>query len=519
MRAYAVLITLVAFLLSACGGENAATATSKQASVTVSSPLRAAGTPGTFSGVRSNYTITRSANGVVVTDNVGTDGTTTLDNSVQTLKFADVTVNLQIGIKAASISTADLKTLIELYVAYFNRVPDAEGLGYWIDQLKTGQSLEQIGKSFYDAAVQYSSLTGYSATMTNADFVRLIYKNVLGRTSVDQQALDYWTGALASGAETRGTLVKKILGSAHTFKGDATYGAVADLLDNKVTVANYFAVQQGLSYNTATDSITKGMSIAGAVTSVNTSNATRMIGAPDPKFDLSPSCFAPAVLQNGVCVSPANKPPRPIVKFSIAVSPAGQTYSAILCYDPNQCDSLGESVFVSTADIQASQGDIPAAVEAARKVVEQYNNMISRLWAANTIPSSQTLVSVFTKAIAAGLASESGDTAVSEAISGFNAAGFPAAGSGSGSTTGSSGSGASSSTIGAGTCDLSGYAGPKIDPQYDTFCQNAYVNTCLDKATGTTTYQSQTKTICGVLDGFLKATGGTSAAKYCSYCR
>lgn len=516
MRPYAALMTIVASaaLLTACGGESASTTTSRQASVKVSAPFRAAGPTGAFSGVRANYTVTRGANGVTVTDHVGTDGTTTVDSSVQSLKFADVTINLQIGSKAASISAADLKTLIELYIAYFNRVPDAEGLGYWIDQLKGGKSLEQIGQSFYDAALQYASLTGYNSTMTNADFVRMIYKNVLGRTSVDQPALDDWTSRLVKGTETRGTLIKTILGSAHTFKGDATYGYVADLLDNKVSVGTYFAVQQGLSYNTSTDSVSKGMSIAAAVTSTSTSNATRMIGAPDPSFNMAPTCLLPAVLQNGVCVAPSNKPPRPIVKFEVAVSPAGQTYSATLCFDSSQCNDLGQSVFVSTAEILASKGDIPAAVTAASKVAEEYNNMIARLWAANTIPTSQTMLSVFRNAVATALANDSASAAVSEAVSGFKAAGFSAAGDG-----GSAGSGISTATSGAGACNMSAYSGPNSDPQFDTFCQNAFINTCLDQASGTTTYQSQTKSVCTILDGLLKATGGTSAAKYCSYCR
>jgi hypothetical protein len=46
--------------------------------------------------------------------------------------------------------------------------------------------------------------------------------------------------------------VSTILSSAHTYKGDATWGWVPDLLDNKISVANQFAVTWGLNYNTRT---------------------------------------------------------------------------------------------------------------------------------------------------------------------------------------------------------------------------------------------------------------------------
>jgi hypothetical protein len=248
-----------------------------------------------FTGNRSNYSIVKTASGYTVTDKTGGEATRTLGN-VQSLKFNDVTINLGIGDKAQTISSADLNSLIELYVAYLGRIPDADGLSYWIDQFKSGRTLDDIGKSFYDAAVQYPSLTGYSSTMTNADFVTIVYKNVLGRTSVDAEGLNYWTSSLASGAQTRGTLVKTILGSAHTFKGDATYGAVADLLDNKIKVGIAYAVQQGITFNSASDSVSKGIAIAAATTSTSTSAAIGMYGLVDSGLSLAPTCVT-----NGTC--------------------------------------------------------------------------------------------------------------------------------------------------------------------------------------------------------------------------
>ena len=121
-------------------------------------------------------------------------------------------------------------------------------MSFWIDEMKSGQSINQIAESFYNAGVNYSSLTGFSNVMSNSDFINVIYKNVLGRTDgADAGGLSFWLSELTSLRATRGTLVTNILDSAHTFKNNATWGWVADLLDNKITVAKKFSIDMGLN--------------------------------------------------------------------------------------------------------------------------------------------------------------------------------------------------------------------------------------------------------------------------------
>ncbi len=231
-----------------------------------------------FSSNLANYALTKSGSSYIVLAKSGTDGTDTITN-VESLEFGDKTVNLTIQSIAAAAPQADVHRLEELYVAFFNRVPDADGLAYWLGQMNAGQSLNQIAEAFYNAGVQYSSLTGFSATMSNEDFVNVIYRNVLGRNEgADTEGLNYWSSELASGHATHGSLASAILGSAHTYKGDATWGWVADLLDNKISVANQFAVDWGLNYNTPSESITQGMAIAAAVTPTSTAAAIALIG-------------------------------------------------------------------------------------------------------------------------------------------------------------------------------------------------------------------------------------------------
>ncbi|WP_246464530.1 type I secretion C-terminal target domain-containing protein [Undibacterium seohonense] len=226
----------------------------------------------------SNYAISKTSNGFVINDKTKLEGTDTV-NGVEYLHFSDVNINLTMKEKAATISAAEVKTLIEIYVAFFNRIPDADGLSYWIDQVKSGTSMSAISESFYNigASPQYASLTGFTANMSNADFIHTFYKNVLGRSEgADTGGLDYWMGKLAAGQSTRGSLAQDILNSAHTFKGNATYGYVADLLDNKYLVGKTLAIDWGITYNV--DAYGRGVAIAKAVTPTDMTAALQLVG-------------------------------------------------------------------------------------------------------------------------------------------------------------------------------------------------------------------------------------------------
>ena len=234
-----------------------------------------------YSGNRANYLLTQlSAGQVSIQDRLGSGGSDTLI-SVEDARYADGMQNLAITRDAAAISASQLKSLTELYIAYFNRVPEASGLDYWINNFRAGMSLIQIGDNFYSSAVSFSSLTGYSSTMSDASFISKIYQNVLGRSSPDPAGLAYWQASLADGSQTRGSLINTIITAAHTYKGDLTYGAVADLLDNKASVGIYNAVTAAVDYLTPEESINRGMAIAAAITATDTSHAITLIGLAD----------------------------------------------------------------------------------------------------------------------------------------------------------------------------------------------------------------------------------------------
>jgi alpha-tubulin suppressor-like RCC1 family protein len=297
----------IALALTGCGG-NGSGDTASGTSAKAASKASINNNVAIFSGVRSNYIIAKTDTGFTVKDNVGTDGITLLTNLINSAQFGDVTINLRMGDKAKSLSQADLNSLIELYIAFFNRVPDADCLAYWIFQLGAGQTLDQMADSFYTAAIQYSPLTGYSSLMSNADFVKVIYKNVLGRsgaTAPPDADVQYWANQLATGQATKGSLVRTMLTSAHSFVNDPVWGWVPQLLNNKITVGNYFAIQQGLNYQDSQTSIIKTMAIAAAVTSSDTTDAINLIGITDPVFSLTcgTSCGSAG---NAVLAAPAD---------------------------------------------------------------------------------------------------------------------------------------------------------------------------------------------------------------------
>ena len=190
---------LSCIFLSGCGGfQNNAT----QSDVSMLPPPVINSTV-TLVGARNNFTITRKQSSTTLNDIVGNEGLSEV-HSASTLVFSDLRVNLGIANQLQKVSKTQTQALIELYVAYFNRIPDSEGLAYWIDQLSNGKSISQIADSFYQAGLLYPELTGYSKDMSNADFVRIVYKNVLGRsgsTAPTDNEVAYWTNDIASGRQ------------------------------------------------------------------------------------------------------------------------------------------------------------------------------------------------------------------------------------------------------------------------------------------------------------------------------
>ncbi|MBC3882798.1 DUF4214 domain-containing protein [Undibacterium sp. LX40W] len=286
LRSKLILILSCALIVSACSDSHRET-TSNPSMVLAGAP---ASGQITLNFPRENYSIERRGDRFALIDNVS-GAAEILVSADSTIIFSDYTLNLSVAGKSITISNERLRQLAELYVAFFNRIPDADGMAYWIEQIRNGMSNDQLADQFYNAAVLYSEQTGYSKNMSNADFVKIIYKNVLGRSGPSAPGDDevgYWVKELESG-KTKSFLVLTMLNSAHTFKGDATWGWVPQLLDNKVDVGLLFSVQQGLNFKTPEESITRGSAIASLIEAGDTSKALSQVKVRDIEFDLTAS--------------------------------------------------------------------------------------------------------------------------------------------------------------------------------------------------------------------------------------
>jgi len=125
------------------------------------------------------------------------------------------------GLLGSSLSARDASLedkITSLYVSYFNRAPDFNGLSYWKshgeEYLNAGKNgllaLQELSAGF---ATHPTFVSMYSS-MGNEDFVKAIYKNALGRDG-DAGGITYWTGLLDSGKQ-RSDMVAEFMNASLT---------------------------------------------------------------------------------------------------------------------------------------------------------------------------------------------------------------------------------------------------------------------------------------------------------------
>ena len=101
--------------------------------------------------------------------------------------------------QVTGLQTDDAK-MFRLYNAAFKRLPDADGLKYWISQYSSGANDDRTIASSFLVSAEFKQR--YGEDVTNAKYVETLYTNVLGR-DYDQEGYNYWLGNLNNGTETR----------------------------------------------------------------------------------------------------------------------------------------------------------------------------------------------------------------------------------------------------------------------------------------------------------------------------
>jgi hypothetical protein len=140
-----------------------------------------------YNGASSLYQIGRTTTGYTVS---GPDGFDALVN-MERISFSD---------KALAFDTAgNAGQAYRLYQAAFDRQPDSGGLSTWIKYMDQGHSLTEVSTLFQQST---EFITKYGANVSTADFVTLLYKNVLHRAP-DAGGFSTWSGLLDSGQWSR----------------------------------------------------------------------------------------------------------------------------------------------------------------------------------------------------------------------------------------------------------------------------------------------------------------------------
>ena len=133
---------------------------------------------------------------------------------------------------------SQLKDVIDLYIASFNRAPDQSGLVYWLNQLEAGVSINMIARGFF---IQPESLGLELMSQPNETFVQDAYDNLFNRQT-DSEGLRYWIEMLETQQVERSDFLLALIYGAR-----ANPGATADIdwLNTKQTLAASFAIQYG----------------------------------------------------------------------------------------------------------------------------------------------------------------------------------------------------------------------------------------------------------------------------------
>lgn len=130
-----------------------------------------------YAGKMDSYNITRE--GGVIHVSSAADGNDALID-IERVTFGDVAVAYDVSGREGQA--------YRIYQAAFDRAPDQGGLGFWINAMEHGMTLNTVANAFIGSDEFVSK---YGAAASNSDIVTMMYANVLHRAP-DAQGLAHW---------------------------------------------------------------------------------------------------------------------------------------------------------------------------------------------------------------------------------------------------------------------------------------------------------------------------------------
>ena len=120
---------------------------------------------------------------------------------------SDDRVEIGALVGAGQIDSATLTFFAEIYVAYFDRAPDAIGFHFWASSLARGVTLDEIAAQFFD---QPETRAAYPDAADSGALVDAAYANLLERAP-DDGGRQFWIDELDSGAIERGAFMLEMI--------------------------------------------------------------------------------------------------------------------------------------------------------------------------------------------------------------------------------------------------------------------------------------------------------------------
>jgi hypothetical protein len=170
----------------------------------------------TLAGAAHGYALTMSGGEIDVVPHDGSDGTAIPLAQATALRFTDGgpldgdTVDLGAFLGVRDISEKELSTFVEMYVAYFDRAPDALGLAFWGTALAGGLEVEAIAEDFFR---QPETLAAFPDPDNSAALVDSAYRNLLERDP-DAAGRAFWINELENETVSRGNFMLSLIDGA-----------------------------------------------------------------------------------------------------------------------------------------------------------------------------------------------------------------------------------------------------------------------------------------------------------------
>lgn len=127
------------------------------------------------------------------------------------------------------------ETIARLYLATFDRVPDAAGLQFWINVYRNDMELNEVARLF---AQSEEFQQRFGTDIGNEQFVDVIYQNVLGRPG-ESDGVVFWRDALETGSQRADLLLFFADSAENRDRSEDIVSSAIGRLDPLAVFANY----------------------------------------------------------------------------------------------------------------------------------------------------------------------------------------------------------------------------------------------------------------------------------------